>query len=519
MVLAEDLLTALHKSPLPFALIDVDKKVIVDANGPARRLIGIDSDVDATPLRDVVLPENLETVFEILSLVDAGALDAYQSKREFHTADGSLVQGEMWVQSIRELMPHAALAVFTPDAETPALMIDIEDDGAHLAHNAPVVVGALDVELRIIRVSADTHELFGRRAESLHGMAFVDVVHPDDVASFLMAAGRVLSGSAGFGQRLRVRSGNGDEWVSVRMHLAPLKGGTTTQLGFVLAAAPPDIDLADRSAELEQRLWRIALEVQAAGVLDALHDVPSVPSVHDLSSRQWEVLARCSAASASGDCARDVREPEHGAEPPRGDLPQDRRQLAGRPARAAPREPLVVLAPLDAKRQTAPSAASIGTTSTGQFACRVTSAVTLPRATNLMPFRLCDAITMSAAGRCSAMRTSVPATASRCSRIVPSEGMPGASAIGHVELLGLLGALDVEQDDQPFGAELRAEGAGPGSAASAIRRADSPESAATITHASAGETSTWGPTSSTGRSAARTTASAVLPSTAKPSRP
>ena len=206
MVLAEDLLTALHKSPLPFALVDVDALVILDANGPARRLIGI-GDHGETPLHQVVLPERREKVFEILALLDEGALDAYQAQREFKAADGSIVAGEMWVQSIRELMPHAALAVFTPDAETAALMIDVEADGAHLAHNAPVVVGALDVELRIVRVSADTHDLFGRRAESLHGTPFVDVVHPDDVAAFLMATGRALSGSAGFGQRLRVRGG------------------------------------------------------------------------------------------------------------------------------------------------------------------------------------------------------------------------------------------------------------------------------------------------------------------------
>src|SRR4029078_2474979 len=120
-----------------------------------------------TPLIDVVLPERREQVFEILRLVDEGGLDAYQAQREFQTADGALVAGEMWVQSIRELMPHAALAVFPPDADAPALMIDLDDDGAHVAHNAPVVVGALDVELRIIRVSADTHDLLGRRAHSL----------------------------------------------------------------------------------------------------------------------------------------------------------------------------------------------------------------------------------------------------------------------------------------------------------------------------------------------------------------
>jgi DNA-binding NarL/FixJ family response regulator len=90
------------------------------------------------------------------------------------------------------------------------------------------------------------------------------------------------------------------------MHLAPLSGGAATQLGFVLASAPPEIDLTDRSTELEQRLWRIALEVQAAGVLDAMHEVPSVPAVHDLSSRQWEVLARLQRGERVPGIAREM---------------------------------------------------------------------------------------------------------------------------------------------------------------------------------------------------------------------
>ena len=52
---------------------------------------------------------------------------------------------------------------------------------------------------------------------------------------------------------------------------------------------------ADRVAELEHRLWRIASEVQASGIFDTMGtmlDVARFPQLSTLSTRQWEVLSR-----------------------------------------------------------------------------------------------------------------------------------------------------------------------------------------------------------------------------------
>jgi DNA-binding NarL/FixJ family response regulator len=51
----------------------------------------------------------------------------------------------------------------------------------------------------------------------------------------------------------------------------------------------------DRVAQLEQRLWRIASEVQASGIFDSLGTFPDperFPQLSSLNTRQWEVLSR-----------------------------------------------------------------------------------------------------------------------------------------------------------------------------------------------------------------------------------
>jgi DNA-binding CsgD family transcriptional regulator len=54
-------------------------------------------------------------------------------------------------------------------------------------------------------------------------------------------------------------------------------------------------DLSDRVSQLERHMRRIAIELEAAGVIswsDVVPDPESLPGLDDLSPRQWEILRR-----------------------------------------------------------------------------------------------------------------------------------------------------------------------------------------------------------------------------------
>jgi PAS domain S-box-containing protein len=166
----------------------------------------------------------------------------------------------------------------------PSMRISITD---------PIAVGSMAIDTRIIRVSAEIEKLLGERPAALRDTLIVNRVHPDDVATFLLALGRALDDGAGVGLHVRVRRRRGD-YGPMRMLVSPATNSASTRLGFVLtreptSSAPDD----DRVAGLEQHLWRIAVEVQAAGVTEGMHglpDVAQIPGSEDLTTRQWQIL-------------------------------------------------------------------------------------------------------------------------------------------------------------------------------------------------------------------------------------
>jgi DNA-binding NarL/FixJ family response regulator len=71
----------------------------------------------------------------------------------------------------------------------------------------------------------------------------------------------------------------------------------TNSYCFILTQEPTNLvqESLSRTAELEQRLLRIAQEVQASGVLASIGDIPDLmkfPQLASLTTRQWEVLNR-----------------------------------------------------------------------------------------------------------------------------------------------------------------------------------------------------------------------------------
>src|SRR5262249_29714651 len=97
--------------------------------------------------------------------------------------------------------------------------------------------------------------------------------------------------------------------VPIRILVTPTAGPTSTRFGVVFAAEDTTDRAADRVSELEDHLWRIAIEVQAAGVADGMHRVADevhLSQLADLSSRQWEVLTALVRGESEADVAASL---------------------------------------------------------------------------------------------------------------------------------------------------------------------------------------------------------------------
>jgi PAS domain S-box-containing protein len=296
-----ELQEAMYRSPLALGLVDTAAATLVDANEPAQRALGI-GPLDGPLSVDTLLSSGTASHSrEALRLLSEGTLNAYESRRRFNRGDGGTVEGRVWVRSLSHLRPGYALAVFLPDQgernELDLTSAEFELPGTRVDVAGPVVVGSIDIDSSIMRISADCSKLLGESSAALVGTPLVDRLHPDDVAAFLLTLGRALEDNCGVGMHARVRQPTGD-YAPVRLLVTPMRLPAATRFGIVVTAEP--ITTADernenRVAELEQHLWRIAREVQAAGIVDGMHRLPSdseLPGIGDLSTRQWEVLTR-----------------------------------------------------------------------------------------------------------------------------------------------------------------------------------------------------------------------------------
>jgi DNA-binding CsgD family transcriptional regulator len=188
-----------------------------------------------------------------------------------------------------------------------------------------LVLGALDHEWRLSEISPDATKWFGWNPAEYRGTALQSVVHPEDAPLLLLALGRSGVDRRGVATVVRVHSelapsSNGSseassdhtEWVPVRCEVSPLCDHNPPRFAVAMWVLDTERDPESpeqRAARLEDHLWRIALEIAAAGIGDAPASGEmwwSDPALRELSQRQLEILRRLLRGERVPTIARDL---------------------------------------------------------------------------------------------------------------------------------------------------------------------------------------------------------------------
>jgi PAS domain S-box-containing protein len=289
------------------AMFDLDDMSFIDANVAARALVGLDDDA-ALPdkLGGFVVGAEADEWSAALRLLADGVILAFEAHRHVRCFDGTMIPVHCWVQSLDSLRANTALGVFAPRAGDAPNSFTGDVPGTRLRFSGPVVVGSLDLDMRVQRVGNDIVDLLGEEPEAMLGQPLVERIHRDDVGPFLLGLGRAMAEDQGTAMHVRMRHANGD-YVPIRLAVTPTSGAPGTRLGIVMTAETVDSSSDARVGELQRHLWRIALEVQAAGVVDGLQRLPDpseVPGLADLSPRQWDIVTRLLRGERVPDIAR-----------------------------------------------------------------------------------------------------------------------------------------------------------------------------------------------------------------------
>lgn len=172
-----------------------------------------------------------------------------------------------------------------------------------------LVVGWTDTHGNITGIGANVSDLLGYKPSQLVGTSALAALHPADLERVVLSAEQARHARAGVMAKAQARHADG-AWCPLFLLIFPPHEEEADGVGFAIGPASESLAPArlGRLYELEHRIWRIGLEVQASRVLGPPDQPPLPPEATriELSPRQWAILNRLSQGQRVPTIARDL---------------------------------------------------------------------------------------------------------------------------------------------------------------------------------------------------------------------
>jgi DNA-binding CsgD family transcriptional regulator len=275
---------------LPITLVDLNDFSIVGASETARRyLVGATGSVIGLSVLQIFAHDDDAEFLGPLRAMQHRDIDFYRAHRVPAHSESTLTPVTTWVRSVDVGDERLALVELAPANEGSRSPI------ADYLGREPrtMALGITDDSWLITSISSEITELLGAAPNEVAGHHLLDLV-PEDDAEKLREADQFVNAQSSVAKTIRIRGANGGY-----RRLCCVLTALTTAGGrcFILLpeADPASIGDGLRVAQLEGHLRRIGAEVEASGVLQNVGTLPEasrVERIGELSTRQWEVLAR-----------------------------------------------------------------------------------------------------------------------------------------------------------------------------------------------------------------------------------
>jgi DNA-binding CsgD family transcriptional regulator len=273
------------RSPLPCLVIEVPSELIVVASPAAAQLL--------EPAGGSVVQKHLEDFLAdeptgALQLLLSGRLQGYEAVRTFRR-NGDEIPFHIWVQTLRDVAPTRYVLIVAWEGTETGMPPVPPTAGAERP-----VVGTVDRDLVIDRVSFDAQGLLGFAPEALIGQSLLRLVTEPDIAGVLLALAQSATTGRGVTQRARLQNAAGALvlcWVLL-LPLAPVPSAA-----FALLPGDERIDDAVTSERaMLQIIERLGSTIDGATISRQLARVPWASSrLTRLSCRELDIVRRLAA--------------------------------------------------------------------------------------------------------------------------------------------------------------------------------------------------------------------------------
>lgn len=282
---SDALFTLVRECPFPAALVDLQEYRYVEVNVAAAALFAVDEPPVGERVTDFVRdPRATEAR---LTLLRDATVRWFETTWKVKRADGERANPVGWGLSV-------------PGRESLALLAAVDDDAAPVGSIGDllrppaeeIVVGYLDENWRITRVTEDICDVVGFPARSWVGRGLLGEVHPADAGVLLSSASRALAGAAGVELEVRLWTQQ-HAWRRVRLGLLPFESDSPIPaLIFTLTPSVRSTAVEQHHHRLRSALWRASAELEATGILPTAPAAVEESADDHLSSRQVEIVNR-----------------------------------------------------------------------------------------------------------------------------------------------------------------------------------------------------------------------------------
>jgi DNA-binding CsgD family transcriptional regulator len=235
-----------------------------------------------------------------LPLLVSGQILGYETTTKLRRRDGRVSDVHVWAHALDPRRPPKTglLVIDDPGPAGDPTWTDSVD--------ALAVLGTVDAEWHIDRITAGVGTLLGYDAAAVNGQPFLGNVHPGDVAELLTGLGHAVRSGHSVVVRVRLQGADGG-WHWCRACLAALP--ESSGFAFLVTPVSDTSGAADLAYDLQERLARIGYEVQAARALPRTASLPTaseLPGLEKLTAREMQILTHLRAGSRSSDIAESL---------------------------------------------------------------------------------------------------------------------------------------------------------------------------------------------------------------------
>lgn len=267
-------------SPRPVLVVELPSERILVATPSAHKLLAPDeTDIRSRRLTEFTGPADQDSA----ELMARGHLNGVQARRTLRR--DPTVQIDLWFRSVIER-----------DSTVPVLVM-LSEQGAAAQWAAedepsvPAIIGSVDRQLAVDRISEDVEQFLGHPPEELLGRSVLGLISPDDLPGLLFGLAQATASQNGVSLAVKLIR---PDHVRVRCQLVLVPLSPTPSFAFTIQPAAEfvsDRRGVDDFRDLLRRFGQGIASASAAKELTA-YRAGLRPALPELTSREMQIVSR-----------------------------------------------------------------------------------------------------------------------------------------------------------------------------------------------------------------------------------